>query len=46
VHELLHLIEKQHNERFAALMNEYLPKWRSEKAELNRFILAHEEWKY
>jgi predicted metal-dependent hydrolase len=46
VHELLHLIEKKHNERFAALMGQHLPKWRSEKAELNRFILAHEEWRY
>ena len=45
-HELLHLIEKKHNERFVALMSQYLPKWRSEKAELNRFILSHEEWKY
>jgi len=46
VHELLHLIEKKHNERFVALMNQHLPKWRSEKQELNRFILSHEEWKY
>lgn len=45
-HELLHLIEKKHNERFAALMSQHLPKWRSEKQELNRFILSHEEWKY
>jgi predicted metal-dependent hydrolase len=46
VHELLHLIEKKHNERFVALMTQYLPKWRHEKQELNRFILSHEEWKY
>jgi hypothetical protein len=26
-------------------MDEYLPKWRDEKDELNRLILAHEEWK-
>src|SRR5256885_8594602 len=46
VHELLHLIEKRHNERFVELMTKYLPKWRSSKEELNRFMLAHEEWKY
>ena len=31
VHELLHLIEKKHNERFVNLMTKYLPKWRSER---------------
>src|SRR5262245_38912247 len=46
VHELLHLIEKRHNERFADLMTKHLPKWRSSKEELNRFMLAHEEWGY
>jgi len=46
VHELLHLIEKKHNENFVNLMTKYLPKWRSEKQELNRFILSHEEWNY
>jgi hypothetical protein len=46
VHELLHLIEKKHNEKFVDLMTRYLPKWRSEKQELNRFPLSHEEWNY
>lgn len=46
VHELLHLIEKKHNERFLALITKHLPKWRNEKEELNRFILSHEEWNY
>jgi len=44
VHELLHLIEKKHNQRFLELMTKYQPKWRSIKAELNRFILSHQEW--
>ncbi len=44
VHELLHLIEKKHNERFVALMTNHLPKWRSFKEELNRLMLAHEKW--
>jgi len=46
VHELLHLIEKKHNDYFVSLMTKYIPKWRSEKQELNRFILSHEEWSY
>jgi len=40
------LIEKKHNDRFVKLMTQYLPKWRSCKEELNRFMLAHEEWSY
>lgn len=46
VHELLHLIEKNHSERFVKLLTQYLPKWRSLKEELNRFVLTHEEWSY
>jgi len=46
VHELLHLIEKKHNDRFVALLDQYLPKWHAEKEELNRFILSHESWAY
>jgi len=44
VHELVHLIEKKHNDRFVNLMTSHLPKWRSSKEELNRFMLAHETW--
>jgi len=46
VHELLHLIEKKHSDKFVALMAKYIPKWRSIKEELNRFILSHAEWAY
>lgn len=46
VHELLHLIEKKHNDRFVALMTKHLPKWRRLKEELNRLMLSHEEWSY
>jgi predicted metal-dependent hydrolase len=46
VHELIHLIEKKHNDRFVQLLTKHLPKWKSQKQELNRFILAHEEWRY
>jgi predicted metal-dependent hydrolase len=37
-HELTHLIEKHHNERFMGLMDEHFPTWRSVKAELNEVV--------
>ncbi|HEX7629000.1 MAG TPA: YgjP-like metallopeptidase domain-containing protein [Candidatus Methylomirabilis sp.] len=46
VHELANLIEPHHNDRFASIMDTYLPAWRVCRAELNRAPLAHEEWKY
>jgi hypothetical protein len=45
VHELVHLLERTHNDRFVQFMDKHLPKWRSERDELNRLILAYEEWK-
>lgn len=44
VHELTHLHERTHNERFVALMDEYLPDWRVRRDELNEAPLAEEEW--
>jgi predicted metal-dependent hydrolase len=46
VHELLHLSEKKHNDRFINLMTRYLPKWRAMKEDLNRFVLSHEKWNH
>jgi len=43
VHELVHLVERKHNDMFVSLMDKYLPKWRSEKDELNQYILPHNE---
>ena len=45
VHELVHLIEKKHDEKFVRLMARYISKWRSIKDDLNRSILSYEEWK-
>ena len=44
VHEWLHLIEPKHNDKFVALLDKHLPKWRQAKEELNRFILTYEKW--
>lgn len=46
VHELLHLIEKKHSDKFVSLIAKYIPKWKGIKEELNSFILSYEEWKY
>lgn len=46
VHELVHLRERHHNDRFLALMDALLPSWRLDRDELNRAPLAHEEWTY
>lgn len=35
LHELIHLVERKHNDRFFALMDKYMPKWRAVKATLN-----------
>lgn len=40
VHELVHLIERHHNERFKALMDLLLPDWRERKDLLNRAPLT------
>ncbi|TVM00799.1 MAG: metal-dependent hydrolase [Candidatus Brocadia sp. WS118] len=46
VHEMVHLLERHHNERFIAYMNNYLPRWRFCKEELNKSPLPHENWSY
>ena len=46
VHEMIHLIERKHNDRFTALMDEHLPQWRLYRDELNSAPLAHEDWRY
>jgi predicted metal-dependent hydrolase len=46
VHELVHLLERGHNDTFTARMNKFLPQWRSRRNELNAAPLAHETWSY
>ena len=46
VHEMVHLLERNHNERFRSLMDTVMPNWRLFREELNRAPLAHENWKY
>ncbi|MCX4156649.1 MULTISPECIES: M48 family metallopeptidase [Paraburkholderia] len=46
VHEMVHLMERHHNDRFTALMDRHLPHWRSYREELNRAPLGHEDWSH
>lgn len=43
LHELVHLVEKTHNERFVSLMDKYMPMWREVKTTLNGQTLDYME---
>lgn len=45
VHEMAHLIEPTHSDRFIAILDEQYPSWRESRAELNELPLAAEVWK-
>ncbi|TCN86844.1 M48 family metallopeptidase [Shewanella fodinae] len=46
VHELVHLLERNHNERFKGYMDKLLPDWRERKDLLNGTPLAYSHWLY
>jgi predicted metal-dependent hydrolase len=46
VHEMVHLLERHHNDRFMAYMNSFMPLWQYYREELNREPLGHESWEY
>jgi predicted metal-dependent hydrolase len=45
VHEMAHLLEPTHSERFMALLDKHYPTWREARAELNELPLSAESWK-
>lgn len=45
-HEMTHLLERGHNNRFKAHMDKFIPRWRQYKEELNQSILSYELWDY
>lgn len=45
VHEMTHLLEPTHSERFVAILDEHYPTWREARAELNELPLAAEVWR-
>jgi predicted metal-dependent hydrolase len=46
VHEMVHLIVRNHDARFMTLMDCHLPGWRTVRQTLNETPLAHVDWKY
>lgn len=44
VHEMLHLIEPTHGQRFVDLLDKHYPSWREARAELNELPLTSESW--
>lgn len=46
IHEMTHLLERNHNSRFVAFMNQFMPNWKEVKEELNRLPVSHTEWGY
>lgn len=46
VHEMVHLLERRHNDQFKAYMNRFMPQWRMHRATLNQMPLRHEDWSY
>lgn len=43
VHELVHLLERRHNNRFKSLMSKFMPQWKFHQSELNN-LLGYSEW--
>ncbi len=46
VHEMVHLLERHHSNRFQQYMDTYLPDWRQLRTELNRLPVSHADWEY
>lgn len=46
VHEMVHILERHHNEQFAAKMDAFMASWRLYRDELNRAPLSNEKWEY
>jgi predicted metal-dependent hydrolase len=44
VHEMAHLLEPTHSDRFLAILDRHYPGWREARAELNDLPLAAENW--
>ncbi|MDZ7733894.1 MAG: SprT family zinc-dependent metalloprotease [Acidimicrobiia bacterium] len=44
VHEMTHLLERNHGDRFIDLMDKQIPDWRARRDRLNQSPLGHEQW--
>ncbi len=46
VHEMVHFLERNHNNNFVAYMNRFLPEWKVIRDTLNKAPISHIEWGY
>lgn len=46
VHEMVHLLERYHNDNFLYYMDTHLTTWRQLKTELNKLPVSHADWSY
>lgn len=46
LHEMVHLLEPTHGERFVALMDQFMPNWQFLRQKLNRLPIRHADWGY
>jgi predicted metal-dependent hydrolase len=46
VHEMVHLLERHHNDKFLYYMKTYLPNWKRLRTELNKLPVSHADWSY
>lgn len=46
VHELVHLLERHHNEKFQAYLSKFMSNWRFYKQDLQSSPLNYENWDY
>lgn len=46
VHEMIHFMERHHNDKFLYYMDRHLSNWKQLKTELNKLPASHADWKY
>lgn len=46
VHEMTHLLEKNHTDRFFGLMDSFMPQWEQYRDELNNSVLGFFMWEH
>ena len=46
VHEMVHILEPTHNERFRSLLTRFIPDWKIRRQVLNELPVRHEDWDY
>ena len=46
VHEMVHFLERNHNNNFIAYMNRFLPEWKVIRDTLNKAPVSHIDWAY